>query len=86
MLGLSVWSIYWKTAKTEERFIPHPSTWLNDQRWQDKPGTVPVGGQPTIVELEDGWRRNTINGELWNPHRGYWEPDPQWLYQQRKMK
>lgn len=32
----------WKAAKTEERFIPHPSTWLNDDRWNDRATGVPV--------------------------------------------
>lgn len=30
----------------EKRFIPHPSTWLNSERWTDDLGAV-GGGQPT---------------------------------------
>ena len=27
---------YWKTKETELEFIPHPSTWLNGERWEDE--------------------------------------------------
>ena len=27
---------YWKTKETELEFIPHPSTWLNQERWEDE--------------------------------------------------
>ena len=37
MEGLSTWKEYWEEAETEQRFIPHPSTWLNQERWKDEP-------------------------------------------------
>ena len=27
---------YWKSKETELEFIPHPSTWLNQERWEDE--------------------------------------------------
>jgi hypothetical protein len=27
---------YWKAKETELEFIPHPSTWLNGERWEDE--------------------------------------------------
>lgn len=27
---------YWRTKETELEFIPHPSTWLNAERWEDE--------------------------------------------------
>jgi hypothetical protein len=27
---------YWKTKETELEFIPHPATWLNQERWEDE--------------------------------------------------
>jgi hypothetical protein len=27
---------YWRTKETELEFIPHPSTWLNSERWEDE--------------------------------------------------
>ena len=27
---------YWKIKETELEFIPHPSTWLNGERWEDE--------------------------------------------------
>lgn len=31
--GLAIWVTHW----TEPRFTPHPSTWLNQRRWEDTP-------------------------------------------------
>jgi hypothetical protein len=28
---------FWEADNTEPKFIPHPSTWLNDGRWQNPP-------------------------------------------------
>lgn len=27
---------YWLTKETELEFIPHPATWLNQERWEDE--------------------------------------------------
>lgn len=27
---------YWKAKETELEFVPHPSTWLNQERWEDE--------------------------------------------------
>lgn len=27
---------YWKTKETELEFVPHPATWLNQERWEDE--------------------------------------------------
>lgn len=37
MSWLSDWKEYWEEAETEQRFIPHPATWLNQERWKDEP-------------------------------------------------
>lgn len=41
MEGLEKYLQYWQKKKTEMDFIPHPNTWLNQQRWQDEI-TIPV--------------------------------------------
>jgi hypothetical protein len=33
MGGLDRWVLHWRDARTAEQFIPHPATWLNDERW-----------------------------------------------------
>lgn len=38
--GLSDWIAFWRASGTEERFIPHPSTWLNGECWNDTPPTA----------------------------------------------
>jgi len=34
--GLQAWIAYWQ-HENRPQFIPHPSTWLNQQRWNDEP-------------------------------------------------
>ena len=34
--GLLNYIKFWKCNKTEKQFIPHPSTWLNQRRWEDE--------------------------------------------------
>jgi hypothetical protein len=50
-------SIAWQVTSEnwkDPQFIPHPSTWLNERRWEDEP-TTPINGkavcQPSIEEL-----------------------------------
>lgn len=35
--GAAKWCAYWREADTEERFIPHPTTWLNRDDWERDP-------------------------------------------------
>lgn len=35
--ALQRWIESWKASGTEEQFIPHPATWLNQERWNDAP-------------------------------------------------
>lgn len=37
MNWLELWKEYWEEAGTEQRYIPHPATWLNQERWKDEP-------------------------------------------------
>jgi hypothetical protein len=48
--GLRRWQAYW-TWRNAPQFIPHPSTWLNQERWNDDP--PPVIGQDQGVLLLD---------------------------------
>ncbi|MGW4950631.1 hypothetical protein [Streptomyces parvulus] len=38
----------WRAAHTEPRFIPHPATWLNGERYDDEPEQPPNQNQPTL--------------------------------------
>ncbi|MGW4883392.1 hypothetical protein [Streptomyces murinus] len=38
----------WRAAHTEVRFIPHPTTWLNGERYDDEPEAPPAHNQPTL--------------------------------------
>lgn len=49
--GLAPWLARWEAEKTEKKFIPHASTWLNGERWTDAPEPPPsaaVGLDPVI--------------------------------------
>ena len=34
--GLVNYLKYWKASETEKQFIPHPSTFINQKRWEDE--------------------------------------------------
>ena len=34
--GLNNYIKYWKASETEKQFIPHPSTFINQKRWEDE--------------------------------------------------
>ena len=36
MDGLDRWRAFWDERGTEEQYIPHPATWLNQRRWEDE--------------------------------------------------
>jgi hypothetical protein len=36
LAGLKRYIKLWESTKTEKQFIPHPTTWLNQERWTDE--------------------------------------------------
>jgi predicted phage replisome organizer len=36
LTGLKRYVAFWEKSKTEKQFIPHPVTWLNQERWTDE--------------------------------------------------
>lgn len=42
--GLKRWKAYW-AERDEPQFIPHPTTWLNQDRWNDEPPMAKVANQ-----------------------------------------
>lgn len=49
MAGLDAWARYW-AARNEPEFVPHPSTWLNQHRWEDSPPPLPAGRRAGAVQ------------------------------------
>lgn len=41
LAGVERWAAYWRASGTEERHIPHASTWFNQERWNDAPPAPP---------------------------------------------
>ena len=48
--SLNGWRQYWVQEGTDMRYIPHPYTWLNQERWKD-PAPEPAGNQRTDTVL-----------------------------------
>lgn len=44
--GLMNWNGYWQTAQTPVSMIPHPATWLRDERYDNDPPAIPGWGAP----------------------------------------
>lgn len=40
MEWLTRWKEYWDYSNTEQRYIPHPATWLNQERYKDTPPEI----------------------------------------------
>lgn len=50
MIGLSQSMAHWAAEGTEKTFIPHASTWLNQERWEDEYET-PASDLDKVVRL-----------------------------------
>lgn len=51
LVGLRPWVEYWK-ARNEPEFVPHPATWLNQERWNDTPPPITAkrNGKPSMMD------------------------------------
>lgn len=52
MIGLARWTVYW-IARNEPEFIPHPTTWLNQRRWEDDPPPVTKRSKGAMQDTAD---------------------------------
>lgn len=54
MLAALAWQVTQpKWIEDDGRFIPHPSTWLNQERWDDEPYENPKRSPAAIASLKD---------------------------------
>ena len=61
---------------TEEKFIPHPSTWLNQERWEDYKPKVKASALPMGIRKVDGyWVDLYTNRKLFSVESN---PNPDW--------
>jgi hypothetical protein len=52
--ALEAWVSYWEVAVTDNRFIPHPYTWLNQERFNDPaPAVANARTDVVLAVLED---------------------------------
>lgn len=50
--GAEAWAAYWRREGTEEKFIPHAATWLNNERWLVPPPAT-TGTSDEIERLRE---------------------------------
>ncbi|MGW4075939.1 helix-turn-helix domain-containing protein [Streptomyces asiaticus] len=59
---------YWRRVRTETRFIPHPATWLNSERYDDElPAASPPGPYAKASGDYEPWRNPTNQDEYDEP-------------------
>jgi hypothetical protein len=49
--GIKAWGYYWARANTEEQFIPHPSTFLNQERYNDPAPSVIIPKHESAADI-----------------------------------
>ena len=57
LTGLLEWSNYWEMDETKESFIPHPYTWLFNERWKVQPPRIDKNDKPQLHFRPDDRRR-----------------------------
>ena len=60
--GVIRYSKYWQINQTESKFIPHPITWLNQERWcdelpLDEPDQLEANQKKENERLMSGWKK-----------------------------
>jgi hypothetical protein len=53
--GLRRWRAYW-AYRNEPQFVPHPSTWLNQERWNDDPPSLADAGVAALDRIMERCR------------------------------
>lgn len=51
--ALDCWVRYWRDEHTEEKFIPHAGTWLNQRRFDEDP--PPLSRRKSVADERDGF-------------------------------
>lgn len=64
--ALEAYNNYWEAEETEDRFVPHPVTWLNQERWKDPPTPAMIEQarkkkQGNVVSTNSGARRKFVS-------------------------
>lgn len=52
MKGLEGYKAYWEARQTKKEYIPHPSTWLNQDRWDDELDVPPPSDRHRRLDAE----------------------------------
>ena len=50
MQGLHIWRLYWWHTQKDTEFIPHASTWINQERWRE----IPESGNGRVGQINIG--------------------------------
>jgi hypothetical protein len=55
LAGLERSKRQWSRDQTEARFIPHPASWLNAERWADESGPAPPCPSTPGLRIKSGY-------------------------------
>ena len=75
MSAIKAQSAVWAKDKTEERFIPHPATWLNQKRFEDFSQTPAKPKEMT----EDERKNHEALCKLWRDRLSEYKETKRWL-------
>jgi hypothetical protein len=62
--GLTAWNQHWRHEKTETQYIPHPTTWLRQERWEDHPLTTARETRPYDTSKRRGCNKCDNTGYI----------------------
>jgi hypothetical protein len=65
--GTAAWVRYWTETQTEMTFVPHPATFINQQRYRDTPpptgsNTAPPDATDQVAAMRAGHSFLTLDG------------------------
>lgn len=70
LAGLARWVAYW-SEKNQPEYVPHPTTWLNQDRWNDEPPALRRSGLAAVADVLDGFDEAGVRpGSTFGPGAG----------------
>ena len=65
MAAIRIANQYWQNQNISQKHIPHPSTWLNEERWEDEYSMEQLSSYDSVTDGENNSRtkQNAAIGE-----------------------
>ena len=52
--GARLWTEFWEVDSTPEKYIPHPKTWIGNDRWKQEPPEPRKNDNPVLYFRRKG--------------------------------